>query len=95
MCTRGGQKSISYLSFEFLGNHLGRITSRGTNERNMAYICNKIQKKYDERIRKDKPLVATALNKPFATRSISSSIWDSDDKGELRMVYVDKGIEGV
>ena len=44
---------------------------------------------------KDKPVVATALNKPFATRSISSSIWGSVEEGELRMAYVDKGVEGL
>ena len=45
--------------------------------------------------RKDKPVVATALNKPFAIRSISPSIWGSVDEGELRMAYVDKGVEGL
>ena len=39
--------------------------------------------------------MATALNKPLATRSISSSIWGSVEEGELRMAYVDKGMEGV
>ena len=39
--------------------------------------------------------MATALNKPFATRSISSSIWGSVEEGELRMAYVDKGAEGL
>ena len=39
--------------------------------------------------------MATALNKPFATRSISSSIWGSVEEGELRMAYVDKGTEGL
>ena len=43
----------------------------------------------------DKPVVATALNKPFATRSISSSIWGSVEEGELRIAYVDKGVEGL
>ena len=38
-----------------------------------------------------KPIVATALNKPFAMRSISSSICCSVDAGELRMAYVDGG----
>ena len=38
------------------------------------------------------PIVAMTLNRPFATRSISSSICCSVDDGEFRMVYVDKGI---
>jgi len=36
-------------------------------------------------------MVAIALNKPFATRSISSSICCSLDVGELRIEYVVSG----
>jgi len=41
------------------------------------------------------PLVATALNKPLAILSISSSICCSVDEGELRIEYVDTGPEKV
>lgn len=39
-------------------------------------------------------MVATTLNKPFATRSISSSICCSAEVGELRMAYVECVCEG-
>jgi hypothetical protein len=35
------------------------------------------------------PIVATALNSPLATRSISASICCSVDEGEFKMVYVE------
>ena len=38
------------------------------------------------------PSVAIALNKPFATLSISSSICCSVDDGEFRMIYVEWGM---
>jgi hypothetical protein len=38
------------------------------------------------------PRVAIALNNPFATLSISSSICCSVDDGEFRMTYVEWGI---
>lgn len=38
------------------------------------------------------PSVAIALNNPFATRSISSSICCSVDDGELRIAYVVAGM---
>lgn len=39
--------------------------------------------------RYDPPIVATTLNNPLATRSISSSISCSVDDGELSLVYVE------
>lgn len=41
------------------------------------------------------PIVATALKRPFAMRSISSSICCSVDAGELRIAYVDGGTDDV
>lgn len=39
--------------------------------------------------------MTTALNSSATTRSISSSICCSADEGELRMVYVETGSDGV
>jgi len=40
-------------------------------------------------------MVATTLNRPFAIRSISSSICCSVEEGELRIAYVEGGIAKV
>lgn len=41
------------------------------------------------------PIVAMALNRPLAIRSISASICCSVEEGEFRMVYVEWGVGAV
>ena len=45
--------------------------------------------------KKDKPVVATAPDKPFITRFISSPISGSVEERELRLAYIDKGTNRV
>lgn len=45
--------------------------------------------------KKKKPIAATALDKSFTTRSLSSPILGSVKERELRMAYIDKGTDRV
>ena len=45
--------------------------------------------------KKDKPVVATAPDKPFITCLIYSPISGSVEERELRLAYIDKGTDRV